>query len=317
MSAESNEKVNPHFFDIRELVRRNDSIILPPEWGKWSKPTASAATYVWSFDIPIKYLERYSQEIEEDIHDHPHTRDYRPFIVAQFHETELAHLYFLPKAHKPNTPLRPIMAGLKSPAIKISRWLDSLLRTLFDRLALDITIINGVQLIKQVERWSVTNLTSATLFITMDVTDLYTMIPQEEGVTAIKRLMETSNLKQINVVTKDIILALTRFVMTNNYFYLDGFYYKQIRRGAMGSPLTLTTANTYMYFAERPISKWAHRTCSLYYRYIDDLFIMSNMHAEYGTIVTDDGETPVINDTISCIDFHVNYCVPYPVLYLF
>ncbi|CAF4166181.1 unnamed protein product, partial [Adineta steineri] len=37
----------------------------------------------------------------------------------------------------------------------------------------------------------------------------------------------------------------------------------------------------------------------------------------YGTIVTDDGETPVINDTISCIDFHVNYCGPYPVLYLF
>ena len=37
-------------------------------------------------------------------------------------DTELAHLYFLPKAHKPNTPLRPIMSGLKSPTIKISKW---------------------------------------------------------------------------------------------------------------------------------------------------------------------------------------------------
>ncbi|CAF4200133.1 unnamed protein product, partial [Adineta steineri] len=69
-------------------------------------------------------------------------------------EAEFAHLYFLPKAHKPNTPLRPIMAGLKSSTIKISRWLDGLLRPLFDRLAVDTTIINGVQLIKQVERWS-------------------------------------------------------------------------------------------------------------------------------------------------------------------
>ena len=68
--------------------------------------------------------------------------------------------------------------------------------------------------------------------------------------------------------------------MTNNYFYLDGSYYKQIRGGAMGSPLTLTIANTYMYFVERPIYKWAQRTCSLYYRYIDDLFIMSNVHAD-------------------------------------
>ena len=48
----------------------------------------------------------------------------------------------------------------------------------------------------------------------------------------------------------------------------------------MGSPLTLTIANAYMYFVERPISKWANRTCSLYYRYIDDLFIMSNVHVD-------------------------------------
>jgi hypothetical protein len=55
----------------------------------------------------------------------------------------------------------------------------------------------------------------------MDVTDLCTMIPQEGGVTAIKRLLETSGIKQIDSVKKDIILALTRFVIINNYFYLD------------------------------------------------------------------------------------------------
>ena len=193
---------------------------------------------------------------------------------------ELAHLYFLPKAHKPGTPLRPIISGLKSPTIAISRWLDSLLRPLFDKIAIDTTILNGVQLIKQVKTWSNQYLTSTTSFITIDVTDLYTMIPQEGGIKAIKNLMEISGLKQIDGVKREIILALARFVMTNNYFYLDGTYYKQIRGGAMGSPLTLTLANAYMYFVERPISKWANRTGSLYYRYIDDLFIMSNIHAD-------------------------------------
>ncbi|CAF3024274.1 unnamed protein product [Rotaria sp. Silwood2] len=195
-------------------------------------------------------------------------------------EAELAHLYFLPKAHKPGTPLRPIMSGLKSPTIEISRWLDSLLRPLFDRLAMNTTVKNGLQLIQQVERWSATCLTPATSFVTMDVTDLYTMIPQEGGVAAIKKLMEAFGLRQIDGFKKEIILALTRFAITNNYFYLDGSYYKQIRGGAMGSPLTLTIANAYMFFVERPISKWANRTCSLYYRYIDDLFIMSNVHAD-------------------------------------
>ncbi len=65
-------------------------------------------------------------------------RQYEKLKVIK-EEAELAHLYFLPKAHKPKTPLRPIMSGLKSPTIAISKWLDGLLRPLFDRLAIDTT----------------------------------------------------------------------------------------------------------------------------------------------------------------------------------
>ncbi|CAF3420756.1 unnamed protein product, partial [Rotaria sp. Silwood2] len=50
-------------------------------------------------------------------------------------EVELAHLYYLPKAHKLRTPLRPIISGLKHPTIKISKFLDDLLRPLFDKMA--------------------------------------------------------------------------------------------------------------------------------------------------------------------------------------
>ena len=112
------------------------------------------------------------------------------------------------------------MAGLKSSTIAISKWLDGVLRPLFDCLACNTAILNGVQLIRQLERWSVRYLTPATTFITMDATDLYTMIPQEGEVRAIKRLIEASGLKQMEGVKKEIILALTRFVMTNNCFSL-------------------------------------------------------------------------------------------------
>ncbi|CAF1476775.1 unnamed protein product, partial [Rotaria sordida] len=137
------------------------------------------------------------------VNKHITQKQYENFKVGK-DEAELAHLYFLPKAHKPGTPLRPIMSGLKSPTIEISRWLDSLLRPLFDRLTINTTVKNGLQLIQQVERWSATYLTRATSFVTMDVTDLYTMIPQEGGVTAIKKLMEASGLKQIDGVKKEI-----------------------------------------------------------------------------------------------------------------
>ena len=191
-------------------------------------------------------------------------------------KAELAHLYFLPKAHKPNTPLRPIVAGLKSPTIKISQWLDSILRPLFDQMAAETSILNGVQLISILERWSERNLSRNTKFLTMDVSDLYTMVPQEGGIQAIKKMLHTFQIHEIQGVKKSIILLLARYVMKNNYFIYGNCYYKQIRGGAMGSPLTLTVSNAYMFFFQRPITKWVQHRDGIFCRYIDDIFLTAD-----------------------------------------
>jgi hypothetical protein len=52
-------------------------------------------------------------------------------------------------------------------------------------------------------------------------------------------------------------------IMQNNYFSYDNQYYHQIRGGAMGSPLTLTIANCYMFFFERNIVKQIHNSGGL------------------------------------------------------
>lgn len=191
-------------------------------------------------------------------------------------KAELAHLYFLPKAHKPGTPLRPIVAGLKSPTIKISKWLDSILRPLFDQISVKTSILNGVQLISVLEEWSTKKLKKDTLFLTMDVSDLYTMVPQEGGIQAIKKMLRIFNIDQIEGVKLPTILLLARFVMKNNYFLYGKHYYKQIRGGAMGSPLTLTVSNAYMFFFQTPITKWVNHREGIFCRYIDDIFVTAN-----------------------------------------
>ena len=60
---------------------------------------------------------------------------------------------------------------------------------------------------------------------TMDVVDLYTMIPQIEGVIAIKNMLDYLNIKKINGLSTETIIRLSRFVMQNNYFHYDGRYY--------------------------------------------------------------------------------------------
>ncbi|CAF4192072.1 unnamed protein product, partial [Rotaria sordida] len=173
-------------------------------------------------------------------------------------EVELAHLYYLPKAHKPGTPLRPIISGLKHPTIKISKFLDDLLRPLFDKMAQETTVSSGFELVKKLQEWSILNMNQNTIFCTIDVIDLYTMIPQVEGVLSLKQMMDYLKLKNVNGLKAETIIRLSRFVMQNNYFSYDGQFYHQIRGGAMGSPLTLTMANCYMFFFERIIN-WPAR----------------------------------------------------------
>ncbi|CAF4366572.1 unnamed protein product, partial [Rotaria sordida] len=111
-------------------------------------------------------------------------------LCINSNEVELAHLYYLPKAHKPGTPLRPIISGLKHPTIKISKFLDELLRLLFDKIASETTVTSGFELVKQLQKWSKDNIRQGTLFCTIDVTDLYTMVPQTEGVLSLKKMLD-------------------------------------------------------------------------------------------------------------------------------
>ena len=87
-----------------------------------------------------------------------------------------------------------------------------------------------------------------TLFITFDVTDLYTMISRDGALNALGRFLErhSSNDHRINTMTIDIMMKMARLVLNTNYFAYENKYYQQIRGDAMGSPFTMTLANIYM-----------------------------------------------------------------------
>ena len=120
-----------------------------------------------------------------------------------------------------------------------------------------------------------------TLFCTIDVTNLYTMVPQVEGVLSLKKMLDHLKLKNIDGLKVETIIKLSRFVMQNNCFSYNGQYYHQIRGGATGPPLTLTIANCYMFFYEQQIVKQIKNSFGLYFRYIDDLFIAINWPARH------------------------------------
>ena len=74
------------------------------------------------------------------------------------------------------------MSSMNTPTSGISKFLDRLLRPLFDQHVRSTTIIDGVDLIRRLETY-VTNryLKPTTYLCTFDITDLYTMLPQKKN----------------------------------------------------------------------------------------------------------------------------------------
>ena len=145
--------------------------------------------------------------------------------------------------------MRPIVASIHAPSRCVSTFLDSLLSPLFDQVARTTTFINGIDLVRALEKYRDNGfLLPTTLFITFDVTDLYTMIPRQGALTALARFCaQHSNSGKIENISVDTILRLARIVLDTNTFAYNDKYYRQIKGGAMGSPFTMVLANIYMF----------------------------------------------------------------------
>ncbi|CAF2080561.1 unnamed protein product [Rotaria magnacalcarata] len=198
-------------------------------------------------------------------------------MMPDKNKIQLAYLYFIPKPHKTGTPLRPIVSGMNTPTTKISKMLDRLIRPLFDQYVKQPTIIDGVHLIRQLDKCVSFGLLKPTTHLcTFDITDLYTMLPQEESIAILKQFLIRFNHTHVRGMSINAIESLARIVLTENVFIYGNKYYRQIKGGAMGSPFTLTLANIFMWHWEQKLVEKQKASNELYGRYIDDIFLTSN-----------------------------------------
>ncbi|CAF1434692.1 unnamed protein product [Adineta steineri] len=125
-------------------------------------------------------------------------------------KTQLAYMYFLPKSHKTR-------------------------------------IIDGLGLLSKLKHYIQNgHLKSTTFFVTFDITNLYTMLPQEESLKILGEFLQEHHCDRVNEISIDTIIELGRIVLQANVFVYGNKFYRQIIGGAMGSAFTLTLANIFM-----------------------------------------------------------------------
>ena len=78
------------------------------------------------------------------------------------------------------------------------------------------------------------------LIFTMDITSLYTIIPNGEGLLALKHFFDLRTVKE---PSSETLLCLTELVLTLNCFSFTTSYYKQINGVAMGTKMGPSYAN--------------------------------------------------------------------------
>ena len=106
------------------------------------------------------------------------------------------------------------------------------------------------------------------LIFTMDITSLYTVIPNDEGLRALKHFFDQRTVKE---PSSETLLRLAELVLTLNCFSFGGNYYKQTNGVAMGTKMGPSYANLFVGFIEHQFfSQYHGPKPELYGRYIDD-----------------------------------------------
>lgn len=196
-------------------------------------------------------------------------------LIPSRTEVELPHLYYNPKDHKIGEPLRPIVSGMKSPTQKISSFLDQIIRPIFDQLT-PYSLVNSIEFLKHLKKHQTTD---ETLLYTFDITDLYTMIPQQESILAICEMLGQNKIFKVNgEIPINTVRILFKHVLENAYFVLqlpgqEAKFYKQIRGGPMGSECTQVLADVYMRKWEKEVKEQQDREGEIYLRFRDDIFL--------------------------------------------
>ena len=110
---------------------------------------------------------------------------------------------------------------MHTPTTAISKFLDRLIRPLFDKHVRATTIIDGFDLIRRLQTYMENGyLKPTTQFCTFDIVDLYTMLPQEEALNVLTEFLLEYGYRKVKGVPLDAIRKLGRIVLTENVFIL-------------------------------------------------------------------------------------------------
>lgn len=174
----------------------------------------------------------------------------------------------LPKVHKDNMPIRPLVNYTSAPAYRTAKKLDNIIRNNIN-LNPSHSLKNSLELVDNIRNVPIN---PGQNIMSLDVDNMYTNIPVDEAIETLKiRLKENNSLNDVKI---NEVCNLAKLITKQNYFQFNDKYYIQREGLAMGSPLSSILAEIYLNdFENKHIMSHTNKfrnSIVYYYRYVDD-----------------------------------------------
>lgn len=176
-------------------------------------------------------------------------------------------LYGLPKIHKAEAPLRPIISAIKTYNYDLAKHLNEILTPLVDKTFMLVDTYDFVNkahtLDPKIDRY----------IVSFDVESLFTNVPTVETIDILFKLVFKDGITSFNGLSRDELQKLLVICTQESHFQFDGRYYDQIDGVAMGSPLGPLFANAFMSnFERKNMARLRELGIKHWWRYVDDIF---------------------------------------------
>ena len=185
-----------------------------------------------------------------------------------------ARFYCTFKVHKPHAegtppPPRPIVSGNNSITANIGLYVEHHIKRITTQHSTYLQ--DTSDFLRNIDKLNEANKFKAnTILASIDVTALYTNIPQKEG---LESLSEALNERTDKTIPSEFLVKLMEIVLKNNFFSFHDGIYRQDIGGAMGSNPMPSYADNFM---ARKIDKKIEQEENLKFlkRFLDDLFLI-------------------------------------------
>lgn len=185
--------------------------------------------------------------------------------------------YGIPKVHKKDIPLRPIVSQINGPSYGLNKYVDKLLYVAEKRIPFLIQDTPSFLRIIEANKYISPN----SYLVTMDVVSLYTNIPLQECIEFVCEMYEETlnfwsfyDTGLIPIPVNDLKMAI-HLILSNCTFSFNNLLFKQKFGTTMGAASSVKLANIFMY-------KWLQKYLHSYngfkpefiVRLVDDCFFL-------------------------------------------